>query len=88
VFQLLVLLQVLRFLRNLQLVLILKQKIMTLGQFKNYVKGFEMGKLFNYGISEPFSWRGSYNEVAFEILTQPMSREQILNNIEYAKNGV
>ena len=60
---------------------------MKLKEFKDYIENAENGKQFNYGISEPFSWRGSYDEVAFEILEQPMTREEILANIEKAYQG-
>ena len=57
---------------------------MKLKEFKQQIKQAETGKTFDYGISEPFSWRGSYDEVAFELLEQPMTREEILANIEKA----
>jgi hypothetical protein len=59
---------------------------MNLQEFKNYIEQSESGKVFEYSVSEPFSWRGSYDEVAFEILQSPMSREDILKNIEIAYN--
>ena len=61
---------------------------MELKEFKQQIEQAEVGKTFDYGISEPFSWRGSYNEVAFEILEQPMTREELLANIEKAYTGV
>lgn len=60
---------------------------MELKEFKQQIEQAESGKTFDYGISEPFSWRGSYDEVAFEILEQPMTREEILANIEKAYTG-
>lgn len=60
---------------------------MELKQFKQQIEQAEEGKTFDYGISEPFSWRGSYDEVAFEIIEQPMTREEILANIEKAYTG-
>lgn len=57
---------------------------MNLEEFKHHIESIEEGVSFNYGISEPFSWRGSYDEVAFEIVEQPMSREEILENIQKA----
>lgn len=57
---------------------------MKLKEFMEHFKNAENGKQFSYGISEPFSWRGNYSEVAFEILEQPMTREEILANIEKA----
>ena len=60
---------------------------MELKEFKQQIEQAEAGKTFDYGISEPFSWRGIYNEVAFEILEQPMTRDEILANIEKAYTG-
>ena len=57
---------------------------MELKEFKQQIEKAEMGKTFDFGISEPFSWRGIYAEVAFEMLEQPMTREEILANIEKA----
>lgn len=62
---------------------------MILKEFKEHIENLEAGKLLKYGISHPFSWRGSYNEVAFEILLyNPMTREEILSNIEKAYEGI
>lgn len=61
---------------------------MELKEFKDYIENTEKGKQFDYGISEPFSWRGSYGEVAFTILEQPMTREEILANIKKAYEGI
>ena len=60
---------------------------MELKELKQQIEQTETGKTFNYGISEPFSWRGSYDEVAFEVIEQPMTREEILANIEKAYVG-
>lgn len=57
---------------------------MELKEFKQQIERAEAGKTFDFGISEPFSWRGIYAEVAFELLEQPMTREEILNNIDMA----
>jgi hypothetical protein len=57
---------------------------MILKDFKQHISNFPKGTEFNYGISEPFSWRGSYDEVAFSIVESPMTREEILANIEIA----
>ncbi len=57
---------------------------MELKEFKQQIEQAETGKTFDFGISEPFSWRGSYAEVAFQMLEQPMTREEILANIEMA----
>lgn len=60
---------------------------MDLGEFKKHIKSFAKGTKFNFGISEPFSWRGVYAEVAFSIIELPMTREEILVNIELAYTG-
>ena len=57
---------------------------MELKDFKQHILNFPKGTEFNYGISKPFSWRGSYDEVAFSIVESPMTREEILANIELA----
>ena len=57
---------------------------MELKEFKQHIENFPKGTLFNYGISKPFSWRGSYDEVAFSIIESEMSKEDILKNIELA----
>ncbi len=57
---------------------------MELKQFKDYISNFPEGKQFTYGISKPFSWRGSYDEVAFSMLEFSMTKEEILKNIELA----
>jgi len=60
---------------------------MTLIDLKEYFEKFPEKIKFDYGVSEPFSWRGRYDEVAFEILDQGMTREQILHNIKFAYIG-
>lgn len=57
---------------------------MTLGEFKALILSKEVGYIFNYGITEPFVWRGSYDEVAFNLIDEPTSREVILSRIEMA----
>lgn len=57
---------------------------MILKEFKDYIESFPQGTEFEYGISKPFSWRGVYAEVAFEMLEQSMTREEILENINLA----
>ena len=46
---------------------------MELKNLKDYISSFPNETVFKYGISKPFSWRGSYDEVAFSIET-PMTR--------------
>lgn len=55
---------------------------MNLQDFRDYIAKFPSGHNFEYGISEPFSWRGLYAEVAFSIEKFPMKRETILNRID------
>lgn len=57
---------------------------MKLKDFKQHIESFHKETIFDFGISQPFSWRGVYSEVAFEMLEQPMTKEEILANIELA----
>ena len=57
---------------------------MELLNFKNHIQHFPEGHTFKFGITKPFSWRGSYDEVAFSIVESPATREEILTNIELA----
>lgn len=57
---------------------------MTLGELKNRFEQMEKGKILAYKLSEPFSWRGIYDEVAFEILEEDSTREENLEEIEKA----
>jgi hypothetical protein len=57
---------------------------MNLKEFREVVSSADKGKMFNYGISPPFSWRGVYEEVAFSIIPFPRTREQILVEIDKA----
>ncbi len=57
---------------------------MTLKEFKTYISSFPEGTAFQYGISEPFCMGGHPSDVAFQMLTVPMTREDILDRIEMA----
>lgn len=57
---------------------------MNLRQFKKKIESLEKGKVLQYSISEPFSWRGSYDQVCFAFIMAPSSREEILAKIEKA----
>lgn len=57
---------------------------MKLKDFKQHIESFPNGTKFDFGISLPFSWRGIYSEVAFKMLEQSMTKEEILENIELA----
>jgi hypothetical protein len=61
---------------------------MNLKELKDYIESFPNYTVFKYGLSQPFSWRGSYDEVAFAIILDEMSKEDILNNIEIAYTDV
>lgn len=56
---------------------------MNLGQLKEQFEQLDPNTKLEYGISEPFSWRGSYDEVCFEIV--PCATvQQCLDNINKA----
>lgn len=57
---------------------------MNLLEFKTYIESLPDNTQFNYSISEPFSWRGSYDEVAFSIEEKPTTKEEILRRINLA----
>ena len=59
---------------------------MNLQEFKQHIESFPAVTVFKNGISEPFSWRGSYDEVAFSILFEEMTREEVLKRIYKALN--
>jgi len=62
---------------------------MNLREFKQHIENFPVvGTVFKNGISEPFSWRGSYDEVAFSIILEEMTREEVLNRIHKALTEV
>lgn len=61
---------------------------MYLSEFKDHILSFPNGTQFNYGISRPFSWRGSYDEVAFSIVEEPTTREEIMDSILLAYTEV
>lgn len=57
---------------------------MKLGEFKTYIESLPDNAQFDYSISEPFSWRGAYNEVAFSIKKERSSKEEVLRRINLA----
>jgi hypothetical protein len=59
----------------------------NLQDLKNYIESLPKDKKFNYKLSEPFSWRGSYDEVAFSIEKEESTRELLLEQIEKALTG-
>jgi hypothetical protein len=60
---------------------------MNLGELKEHIKSFPKKAEFEYSLSKPFSWRGSYDEVCFDISKTPSTREELLENIEEAFSG-
>lgn len=57
---------------------------MTLGEMKElFLKSNQ--EILDYGVSEPFSWRGSYDEVAFRI-ERNVSKKECLDRIFKALN--
>lgn len=57
---------------------------MNLENLKNHFEQMEPGKVLDYKLSEPFSWRGVYAECAFEILKESSTKEENLEQIEKA----
>lgn len=57
---------------------------MNLGQLKNHIEDLPHGTRLKYSLSDPFSWRGSYDEVAFRIEEIESTREELLEKIERA----
>lgn len=57
---------------------------MELGRLKNHFEQMETGKVLDYKLSNPFSWRGVYAECAFEILKENSTKEENLEQIEKA----
>jgi len=60
---------------------------MTLKKFKNEILALHPDTKMVFSISDPFSWRGSYDEVCFSIIDEPTSAKDILNKIEEAYNS-
>lgn len=57
---------------------------MELRQLKNLFEQMESGKVLDYKLSEPFSWRGIYAECAFEILKESSTKKENLEQIKKA----
>lgn len=57
---------------------------MNLKQLKDYIESFPDGTKFSYSLSNPFSWRGSYGDVAFDFLDAPSTKEGLLEKIQLA----
>lgn len=57
---------------------------MNLGELKKYIESFPDGTRLEYSLSEPFSWRGVYAEVAFSIKDKQCTKEELLAKIEMA----
>lgn len=67
-------------------VLKIKQQIMTLGELKTFIENQEK-QTFDFGLSLPFPWRGSYAEVAFSILKEQTSKVDLLKSVDDALSG-
>lgn len=61
---------------------------MNLKQLKEHIESFPDGYMFEYSLSQPFSWRGSYDEVAFSVFKIHSTKEQMLSCIEKALTEV
>lgn len=57
---------------------------MNLKELKSYFESFEDDYVFDWSLSDPFSWRGAYDEVAFAVLKQPSTKESNLQKIKKA----
>jgi len=57
---------------------------MNLKELRDYFDNMVKGTEFNFKLSEPFSWRGSYDEVCFSIEKIRSTREEALINIDMA----
>lgn len=57
---------------------------MILKELKSYFESFVDDYVFDWSLSDPFSWRGSYDEVAFALLKQPSTKESNLKKIKKA----
>lgn len=56
---------------------------MTLKELKELYKNVDDSQVFEYGISEPMSWRGSYDEVCFSV-DYNVTGKEIKDRIEKA----
>lgn len=59
---------------------------MNLKELKQHIENLPSGSKTEYSLSEPFSWRGIYAEVAFAIENTPSTKEELLANVEKAYN--
>ncbi len=61
---------------------------MNLKELKDYFEEMPKGVVFKFELSDPFSWRGSYDEVCFSIAIGESNREKALKCINEAYEGV
>tara|TARA_R110000803_G_scaffold153384_2_gene218312 strand:+ start:4893 stop:5255 length:363 start_codon:yes stop_codon:yes gene_type:complete len=54
---------------------------MTLGELKKHIMDLPEGSKLDCKLSYPFSWGGSYDEVAFRLDWEDCTREDVLENI-------
>ena len=57
---------------------------MTLKELKAHFEAFQPDHIFEYTLSMPFSWRGSYNQVAFSVDKGSMTAEEALRSVNFA----
>ena len=54
---------------------------MRLIDLKKHIESFKGRHEFEYSLSEPFTWKGSYDEIAFNVIKEKSTKEQILSEI-------
>lgn len=59
---------------------------MNLKQLKSHFENMDSNEKLDYSLSNPFSWRGSYDEVAFDIEEKPSTPKENLDKIKEAYN--
>lgn len=61
---------------------------MTLGELKKHFQSKPDGTVFDYSLSDPFSWRGVYAEVCFSVTEDKSTKEENISKIEDALTNV
>lgn len=59
---------------------------MIIKELLEHIESFPNGHVFDYSLSNPFSWRSSYDEVAFSILDIKSTKEDVLAEINKVFN--
>ena len=57
---------------------------MTLKEFKNFIKNKPDDYIFKTKLTNVFSWRGSYDEVAFSLSKEECTKQELLDIINKA----